>query len=364
MRSPRLRHTLLRGTLATMLCGAFLLSFSCGLVPYEENGLKGYLFSEELTEIGQIGPSAFEADSNNDENRIPWPQELHPTAPFGSSGYAVWSLSSRVYAYYVGGSSSQELTDQWVEERQVVRPYVARVANVDDPNNPEEKPFLFAPFQGGFGRIEIYNSQGFVDEINLLDLLGSAGFVITNPRIVGIYFRSIDETREELAVLVREDNAATFKEAYFTLGANATLSGPTVPGGGTFTLPNLTDDIVIYNGAFVRDPVNGFNFLTVQDDYDYITYRWDENNPATSRTELPIDGVVSHATPEGTLMVREGDRLIEYDSSGGVLKSYEPGTIVPIGIYWTGSSVDELYSAVGLSLAIPEARITARIYRR
>ena len=353
-----------RGGVVALLLGSILLGVGCGLVPYNEESLKGHLFSEELSEVAEIGPASFDADTENDEDRLPRPQELHPTFPFGDSGYAIWNVSNSLYVYYVGGSSSRRLTDQWLNDQQLARSYVARAANVEDPLNPGEKPLLLAPFQDGFSRIEIHNSGGFVDEINLVDLLTSAGFAITNPRIVGIYFRALDGTSEEIAVLAREDNAATFKEAYFTLDSTGGLAGPVVPGGGTFTLPNLTDDILIYNVAFVRDPVNGFNYLTVRDDFDYITYRWDENNPATSQTEISIGGVISHATPEGTLIVKEGEELVEYDSDGGVLGSYEPGTIVPLGLYWTGSAVDELYSAVGVSLGIPEPRIHAKIYRR
>lgn len=354
----------LRGILGTATLAALLSTLGCGLVPYDEDSLKGYLFSQELSKIAEIGPAAFEAESDNDEDRMPQPQELHPTFPFGESGYAIWFASNQLQVYHIDGTSSQQITQQWVGDRQLARPFVARVANVDDPATPTENPLLLAPFQDGFNQLQVYENGGFVDEVNLTELLTAAGFAIANPRIVGIYFRSVDDTAEEIAVLAREENTASFKEAYFALGANGTISGPTVPGGGTFTLPNLTDDIIIYNVAFVRDPVNGFNYLTVQDDFDYITYRWEEDNPVVSRTEIPLGGIISHATPEGTLMVRRGEKLVEYDSDGGELNSYEPGSIVPLGLYWTGSAVDELYSAVGVSLAIPEARITAEIYRR
>ncbi|MFP4409612.1 MAG: hypothetical protein ACLFPW_13910, partial [Spirochaetaceae bacterium] len=96
-RVPKATSTL-RGGVAALLLSTLLLAVSCGFVPYDEASLKGYLFSEELSEIAEIGPASFDAATENDGDRLPRPQQLHPIYPFGDAGYAIWREENSVYA--------------------------------------------------------------------------------------------------------------------------------------------------------------------------------------------------------------------------------------------------------------------------
>lgn len=351
-----------------LLSASFVLLLSgCGIVPYDEESVQGAIFAEDLKQIAEIGPATFEADSTDDDN-FPKPKEFHPTLPLGESGYAVHYESHDVYIYFVDGSSGEEVGNSQIDGEQLAEPYVARVINAGVDNSLGDEPLVVLTNNfDGLGWAQVYDRNGFLTEVDLFSILsGSPG----NPfpsglAIVGAYFRSIDGTTDELALLARQLDAASFKEAYLTVTANGTITFSSWAGGGTFNLPNLTDDITIYNGAFVRDPVSGFNYFTVQDDYEFITYRWNQNNPGTTLTEISVgNGIVSHATLNGTLMVEQGEKLLEFDTDGNVVNSFRPGTVTPIGLYWTGGAVQELYSAVGVSRGIPSATILAQLFRR
>lgn len=353
------------------LLGVLILALpSCGIVPYDEESLQGALFAEELDQIAEIGPASFDVGTTDDDN-FPRPEEFHPTLPLGESGYALYYERREVYVYFLEDSGGEELGRSWVEGEQLAQPYVARVLNAGVDNTiTEEALMVLTNNSDGFGFAQFYDSNGFLGEVDLRALLlGSSGLANypgwTDLAVVGAYLRSVDGSADELALLARQWDAASFKEAYLTVTGDGTITVSAWTGGGTFNLPNLTDDITIYNGAFVRDPVSGFNYFTVQDDFDFITYRWNQNNPGTTLTEISVgNGIVSQATLNGTIMVDQGEKLVEYDTNLNVVNSFRPGTVTPIGLYWSGSSVEELYSAVGVSRGIPTATILAQLYRR
>lgn len=353
---------------AALLATLALLLSGCGIVPYDEEAVQGAIFAEELEQIAEIGPARFDVGSTEDDN-FPEPREFHPTLPLGESGYAVYFEHRNIYIYFVEGSSSEEVSENRIEGEQLAAPYVARVVNGGVNNSLTEEPLVLLRNESeGFGWAQIYDRNGFVADVDLRSLLSSDPgnpFAPDDVVIVGAYFRSIDGSTDELALLARRWDAASFKEAYLTVTADGTIAVSAWPGGGTFNLPNLTDDITIYNGAFVRDPVSGFNYFTVQDDFTYITYRWNQNNPGTTLTQISVgNGIVSHATLNGTLMVDQGEELLEYDTDLTVVNTFRPGTVTPVGLYWNGAAVEELYSAVGVSRGIPSATILAQLFRR
>lgn len=339
------------------LLALFALLSGCYYFPYDEDALAGALLSDELTEVATIGPAPIEFVDDE-----PPTGEFFPYLPLGSGGYMTHTSQDRLTVYHFSASGGREIATVFFDENQILSPYVVTTVSegVAAGNVP---PVFFAEAGNFFGPLKAFTPEGLVAETSVATLL-NAEFASGEARIVGMHFWNESDGTPQLTVLARDLDAASFKEADFVLNAAGTISGPTFPAAGTFTLPNLTDDIIIYNGVLLVDPVNGLTYFTVQDDENEITYRWSPTDPPGTRVTVPISGTPRYVTRNGTVLSRDGNELVEYESDGGEIDRFTAGSMRAIGSYWEGSGFIELYSSVGPSRGLPDRSATVGLYRR
>ncbi|MFP4330093.1 MAG: hypothetical protein ACOC28_07290 [Alkalispirochaetaceae bacterium] len=337
-----------------LLIGLLPLLIGCYLVPYDEDAVAGALLARELTELAVVGPGGIEFAEDE-----PPTGEFFPYLGFGSGGYMTQVSGDTLSIYHFTASGAEQILSTNFETEQTVDPYAAWAVGTGSVG--ATPPLFVAEANQYFNNLSAWDPTGLVNETALPPLL-SAEFGGEDPNIVGLHFWSEPDGTDVMGVLARRNDASSFKEARFTLNGNGTVSAPTYPAGGIFNLPNLTDDILIYNGSLVVDPDNGLTYFTVQDDENLITYRWSTSDPPATLATITLAGAAQYVRINGTLIARAGSELIEYDSDGGEINRWNAGSVRAIGRYWSGSSVVELLTAVGTASGIPDPSATATLY--
>lgn len=338
----------------------------CGYVPYQSEAVQGALFVRDLDPIATLGPAEY---PGAEEDELAAPEEYHPAVSFSRRGFAVIRQENDLSILHVSDTSAAQIGSLGIAGTQLAERYVARAINSGEPPEESVSPLLLIAVdgeggvEGSFGPARFFDDRGEISSVSLPGLLTDA-FGGEEPAIVGAYAYASESAEDRLAVLARDRDSASFREAHFSLTAGGAISGPEYPAEGIFSLANLTDDVRIYNGGFVHDPNLGYSYFTVKDDDTYITYRWVAANPGESREEFAIQGIVDYATPEGTVVTREGGTLRRYDEAGAVVEESEAGKVFPAGLYWNDAQVQELFADIGVSRGIPDNTITVELLAR
>lgn len=366
--SPRRLSTLSRliGGMVTILAVA-----GCAFVPYDEDMLTAVELIEELEIVKEVGPTAFEDETDRD-GQLLRPTKYYPVVEPGNGGYLVAVANDDILIFHDDGDRIRRIGRRALGDTSAVSPYVSRVvATGSDTLTRAEADqsvgiFITPSGRSGFSELLRILPSGEQQSTNLtepvLEAIGDA--LGTSPVIVGAYFyaEAADTRaalREYLAMLARDRAGSTFREIRFAISYDGALDEVFSSTAG-FTLPNNDQDEPIRNGAYVYDYVGERSYLTVRSGAGDVTYIWSTGQPGAD-APAAIKGRVAYSLTNGGVATVDDGQLKRYDTNETLLDSQQLGALEPIGTQWVGSAVRPLFSVVGVSRGIPTGTLSAQL---
>lgn len=371
---PRDRTEQVRGISHTLrMVGLALFIYlltACAFVAYDEEMIRTANLIDDLSLVREIGPTSFEGE-NDAEGNILRPSVYHPVIPPGSGGYLLSRDGDDLLIFHDDGNRISRIGERTIRGNPRTAQYAARVVSVGTIDLSREEaesrvPLFLVPYADGFQELLLVFPTGEQDSRNLTDVVIDAvgNGLGDTPTIVGAHFYAEPAATREgiteyLSLLARNRNGSTFREVRVSLTYTADLSLEFASPSG-FALPNVGEDELIENGAYVFDPLNGESYVTVRDGGAVVTYRWTTDNPGAD-APAAIEGTVSYVPMEGGVATVDKETLRRY-REGGLSASQNIGLLEPLGRYWTGSEVLPLFSVVGVSHGLPTDTLSAELF--